>query len=265
MKLSVFTLLFVIITNHSVWSQSSIDSSKVVRVLSFNILHGATTKGDFDLDLIAEVIKRANPDLVALQEVDFKTKRAKNFDLATELGWRTKMAPVFGKAMTFDGGEYGEGVLSKYSFIQTRNVALPYSPGTEPRAALEIISVLPSGDTIAFVGTHLDHLEDDKNRVAQAKKINEVFSSNKYPSLLAGDLNAIPGSTPITLLEDMWKASYDKNDPKPTFPSVNPTFKIDYVMFYPKNKWRVIETAIIRDTIASDHCGYLVTLELLKE
>lgn len=265
MRLYLSVLLFVICTNHPVWSQNIIDSSKVVRVLSFNILHGATTKGDFDLDLIAEVIKAANPDFVALQEVDFKTNRAKNLDLATELGWRTKMAPIFGKAMNFDGGEYGEGVLAKYSFVHSRNVPLPYSPGGEPRAALEITTLLPSGDTIAFVGTHLDHLEDEKDRVAQAKKINEVFSFNKYPTILAGDLNAIPGSSPIAVLEDMWKASYDKNDPKPTFPSVNPAIKIDYVMFYPKNKWRVIETAIIRDTIASDHCGYLVTLELLKE
>jgi endonuclease/exonuclease/phosphatase family metal-dependent hydrolase len=66
--------------------QAQSDSSRIVRVLSFNILHGATTKGDFDLDAIAKVIKDADPDLVALQEVDFQTKRAKGYDLATELG-----------------------------------------------------------------------------------------------------------------------------------------------------------------------------------
>jgi endonuclease/exonuclease/phosphatase family metal-dependent hydrolase len=56
-----------------------------VKVLSFNILHGATTKGDFDLDAIARVIIEADPDFVALQEVDYKTKRAKGYDLVTEL------------------------------------------------------------------------------------------------------------------------------------------------------------------------------------
>lgn len=265
MKLKISVLLFIIFTCYPVWSQTVIDSSKVVRVLSFNILHGATTKGDFDLDIIAKVIIDANPDLVAMQEVDFKTNRAKGFDLVTELGMRTKMAPIFGRAMKYDGGEYGEGVLSKYSFIQSRNIPLPYTPGSEPRAALEITTQLPSGDTIAFVGTHLDHLKDEKDRVAQAKKINEVFSLNKYPTILVGDLNAIPGSTPIDILEDMWTATYDKNDPSPTFPSDNPVVKIDYVMFYPKNRWRVLETEIICDTIASDHCAYLVTLELLEE
>jgi endonuclease/exonuclease/phosphatase family metal-dependent hydrolase len=202
---------------------------------------------------------------VALQEVDFKTNRAHKFDLATELGWRTKMAPIFGQAMKYDGGGYGEGILSKYSFIQSRNIALPYTPGSEPRVALEIISELPSGDTIALVGTHLDHLKDEKDRVAQVKKINKAFSSNKYPTILVGDLNAVPGSTPIGILEEMWTVSYNKENPEPTFPSDNPTIKIDYVMFFPKNRWRVHHTEVIRDTIASDHCAYLVTLELLEE
>ena len=175
------------------------------------------------------------------------------------------MAPLFGKAMDYDGGEYGEGVLSRFSFFQTRNVALPYTPGNEPRAALEIITVLPSGDTMAFVGTHLDHLKDEKDRIAQVKKINQVFADNKYPTILVGDLNALPGSTHINILEEMWSASYDKMNPAPTYPSVNPSKKIDYVMFYPKNAWRVLQTEVIQDSIASDHCAYRVTLELLQK
>ena len=265
MKSKIIIILVLILFSYTtVSSQTLVDnSSKIVRVLSFNILHGATTKGNFDLDIIAKVIKDANPDFVSMQEVDFKTNRAQKYDLATELGWRVKMAPVFGKAMDFDDGEYGEGVLSKYTFLQTRNVALPYTSGNEPRAALEITTVLQSGDTIAFIGTHLDHLENEKDRVSQVKRINEVFSTNKYPTILTGDLNAIPGSSPINILEEIWGASYDKMNPEPTFPSDNPSIKIDYVMYYPKNKWKVLKTEIIQDSIASDHCAYLVTLQLL--
>lgn len=265
MKLTTSIILAVVLISHTAWSQNTVDSSRIVKVLTFNILHGATTKGDFNLDVIAKVIIDANPDLVALQEVDFMTNRAKKYDLATELGWRAKMAPVFAKAMSFDDGEYGEGVLSKYSFLQTRNVALPFSSGNEPRAALEIVTLLSSNDTIAFVGTHLDHLEDEKDRIAQVKRINEVFSLNKYPTILAGDLNAIPGSTPINILEEVWFASYDKDKPAATYPSDKPFIKIDYVMFYPKNRWKILETEVIQDSIASDHCAYLVTIELLKE
>lgn len=255
---------FLILITQIIWAQTTVESNRIVKVLSFNIYHGATTKGDFDLDVIAKVIIDADPDLVALQEVDFKTNRAKKYDLATELGLRTEMAPIFGKAIDFDSGEYGEGVLSKYTFLKTRNIVLPFTPPNEQRAALEVIVVLPSQDTIAFVGTHLDHLKDEKDRVAQAEKINQVFALNKYPTILAGDLNAQPGSTPIRILEEKWSSSYNKENPTPTFPSDKPKIKIDYIMTYPKNKWKVIQTEVIQDSIASDHCAYLVTLELLN-
>lgn len=264
LKILEITTLILIFISQSIWSQTAVDSSRIIKVLSFNIYHGETMKGNFDLDIIAKVILDTNPDLVALQEVDFKTNRAKKYDLVTELGLRTKMVSLFGKAMNFDGGEYGEGVLSKYTFLQTRNVPLPFSPSNEPRSALEVILELPSGDTIAFVGTHLDHLKDEKDRVAQVKKINKIFTSNKYPTILAGDLNAQPKSTPINLLEEEWTSSYNKENPTPTFPSDNPKIKIDYVMTYPKNKWKVLNTEVIQNSIASDHCAYLVTLELLN-
>lgn len=256
--------LTLILSSPPTWSQTILDSSKVLKVLSFNILHGATTKGDFDLDVIANVIIKTDPDLVALQEVDFKTNRARKYDLVTELGFRTKMVPLFGKAMDFDGGEYGEGILSKYTFLSSRNVPLPFSPGNEPRAALEVVFQLPSGDTVGFIGTHLDHLRDPTDRIAQAGKINEAFKENKYPTLLAGDLNAVPGSEPIYILTEHWTPSDGDDHPKPTIPSNNPSRKIDYVMYHPANRWKVLETQVICDQVASDHCAYLVIIELIN-
>lgn len=264
MKRTVFIVLLSLFSAGGLWAQKA-GTGTVVRVLTFNIFHGETTTGSFDLDRIAQVISDADPDFVALQEVDFKTNRAHKKDLATELGWRVKMAPLFGRAMYYDGGEYGEAILSKYTFLSFRNVALPFTPGHEPRAAIEITTVLSSGDTIAFVATHLDHLPDDQNRIAQVRKINETFSRNSYPTILAGDMNARPGSEPIKLLESVWGSSYDKTRPQPTYPSNNPLIKLDYVMFHPPERWKVLERTAIQDSVASDHCAYLVLLELLKK
>ncbi len=265
MKTRIVIIFFILMFSGSVFSQSLEDNKRIVKVLTFNILHGATTVGDFNLDNIAKVILEADPDLVAMQEVDFKTNRAKKYDLVTELAIRTKMAPLFARAMPYDGGEYGEGILSKWSFVSTRNVPLPYTEGTEPRAAAEIVTVMPSGDTIAFVGTHFDHLRNENDRLAQANKINEVFSRNSYPTILAGDLNATPESLTIKLLKDVWSVSDKRANPSPTIPSTGPKKKIDYVMYTPESRWRVIDTTVIQDSIASDHCSYLVTLELLSK
>jgi len=259
-KTAFFIILFL---SQLCFSQTKIDSSKIIKVLTFNIFHGATTKGDFNLDLIAKVIKDANPDLVALQEVDFKTKRAKNYDLATEFGQRTKMASLFAKAMDFDGGEYGNAVLSKSSFIKSFRQPLPYTKNHEPRVALSVTITLHLGDTIVFISTHLDHLKNDSVRLMQAKKIKEVFSKNKYPTILAGDFNDLPTSNTLKILGKVWTPSYKKGNINPTYPSDHPTEKIDYVMFYPKNRWKVISTKVIQNKIASDHCAYLVTLLLI--
>ncbi len=258
----VILMAFCVIFMHAN-GQSSIDSSRVVSVLTYNIFHGETMKGDFDLDRIANVIKSVNPDLVALQEVDLKTNRAKNLDLVTELGVRTGLLPLFGKAMDFDGGEYGEGVLSNFSILTSRNHILPYQEGKEPRAALEINVIINSGDTIRFIGTHLDHTKEEINRINQVEQLVDLFSTDDRPSILAGDLNARPGSNPMNVLLQHWSRSFSEDTP--TFPSANPKIKIDYILFRPARRWKVLETIVIDEKIASDHNPVLVVLELLPE
>ena len=229
--------------------------------MTFNIYHGETMKGDFDLDYIARVIIEANPDLVALQEVDLRTNRARKMDLVSELGLRTGLNPLFGRAMFYDDGEYGEGILSRYSFISTRNHALPARKGKEPRSALEVQVLLPRGDTLTFIGTHLDHTRDETDRLAQVAELNELFEEGDHPMVLSGDLNARPESESMKGLWSAWTPS----DPSfsPTIPSDQPRAKIDYILFKPANRWKVLETRVICDSIASDHCAQLSVLELL--
>ncbi|MEM9141810.1 MAG: endonuclease/exonuclease/phosphatase family protein [Bacteroidota bacterium] len=243
-------------------AQAQIDSTKVVRVLSFNIYHGETVNADkrFDLDLLAKIIRDEAPDLVALQEVDFKTKRAQGYDLATELGQRTQMAPLFGKAMAFDGGGYGEGILSTTAFLVTRNHPLKAQEGKEPRAALAVEVLLKSGDTIRFVGTHLDHTREETDRINQARQLNALFAENDRPTIMAGDLNATPDSETMKILFQHWAPSL--TDFAPTAPSDNPKAKIDYILFRPQKSWRVLETKVICNDRATDHCAVLGVLEL---
>jgi len=256
----LFLFLLLLTSVNQAVGQESIDSSRVIRVLSFNILHGETMRGDFDLEQIARVIRQLDPDLVAMQEVDFFTRRAKKMDLATELGQLTGMAPLFGRAMPYDGGEYGEGILSRYSFLSTGNHALPAGKGKEPRAALEVRVILKSGDTIAFVGTHFDHT-GDVDRIKQAEKVSGILAGIDLPVLLAGDLNATPESRAMEILFSDLKPS--DPDFAPTIPSDAPRAKIDYILYGPPDRWRVLESRVICDTIASDHCAFLSVLELL--
>ena len=188
------------------------------------------------------------------------TKRARGMDLATELGYRCKMASIFAKAMDFDGGAYGEAILSRYPFESTRRIALPSTEGNEPRAAVAATIALPNGQRIVFAGTHLDHTSSSE-RDAQASALNAALVPAALPTLLAGDFNATPESTPIGILKKHWTIACGENPP-PTFPSDDPKIKIDYVMFAPASRWTVVDTQVIQDAVASDHCAYLVTLRL---
>ena len=252
----------------SAQKEAAVDSSRIVRVLTFNIYHGEAYYRDkslpyqHNLDAVAGVINALDPDLVALQEVDFKTNRAKDLDLVTELGLRTGMAPLFGRAMEYDGGEYGEGVLSRHSFLNTQNYSLKASPGKEPRAALSVTVLLPCGEKIRFVGTHLDHTSDEE-RLDQVKQLEQLLAGEDIPTVLAGDLNALPESEPMQILFKTWKPS--AADFAPTIPSTAPTHKIDYILYRPATRWRVLETRVIEEKYASDHNPVLTVFELLPE
>ena len=240
---------------------SNAQRSSTLRVLTFNIYHGATMKGDFDLDLIAGIIKNFNPDIVALQEVDFKTNRSKKYDIALELAIRTGLTPTFGSSMAFDGGDYGNAILTRRSIISSQKVTLPVTKGNEPRSALTVTTTIASGDTILFISTHLSH-EDEQSRIEQVKRINELIKQSRYPAIVAGDLNAMPESESIQLMERVCSPSYKRSDPAPTYSSSKPQKKIDYVMSYPKNKWKLIERKTNCNSIASDHCAYFTILKL---
>jgi endonuclease/exonuclease/phosphatase family metal-dependent hydrolase len=233
-------------------------------VLTYNIYHGEDANGKSNLDAVAGIINSLGPDVVALQEVDNKTTRAKGLDLTAELSERTGMEGVFGKAMDYAGGGYGEAVLSRLPILDTKNNPLPHTPKAEPRAALEVHVQLPAGGKLVFVGTHLDHQRDQKNRTMQASRIKELYEGYELPIILAGDLNAVPGSDPINLLSREWSYA-GQGEAKSTFPSVKPRRKIDYIMYKPKDRWRVIEIRVIDEKVASDHCPVLAVLELLPD
>jgi len=213
---------------------------------------------------VAGIINTLRPDLVALQEVDNKTTRVQGLDLTAELSERTGMRGIFGKAMDYAGGEYGEAVLCRHPVVGIKNNPLPHSAKAEPRAALEIHVELPGGERIVFVGTHLDHVRDQTDRMMQAGRINELYADVDLPIILAGDLNAVPGSDPINLLCRQWTCA-DPNEPQPTFPSAGPRRKIDYILFKPGRRWKVLTMRVIDDKVTSDHCPFYAVLELLPE
>ncbi len=225
-------------------------SPRTLRVLSYNIHHGEAMDGQFDYERLAKVINDLSPDIVALQEVDDATERASGVDQAALLGKLCKMHHTFGQAMPYQGGRYGEAILSRFPILRTAVHPLPYEPNREPRAALEAW-IEPEGiGLLRFVGTHLCHQDDDV-RVQQTTRLRQLFNDRHGPpTILAGDFNARPGSNPMNVLLDAgW------ND------AVAPLSRIDYILVHASDPWKVVEVQIIDEPVVSDHDPVLVVLQ----
>lgn len=239
-----------------------------IRVLSYNIRIGRGMDNKVDLNRTAEVIRRLNPDLVALQEVDQKTDRSAGVDEAAELGKLTGMQAFFCKALDLPGGEYGEAILSRLAVETTQCHPLPHSDNREPRSALEVRVRVPGLDggqsqTLRFIGTHLDHLDDPTDRILQTQSIAGFLGTDDtLPVVLAGDFNDLPGSRALAALGGNWLDT-TMAAPEPTWPSDKPNIRIDYIFARPANRWRLISAEVIEEPVASDHRPVLAVLELL--
>lgn len=230
-----------------------------LRVVTFNIHHGEGTDGKLDLPRIADVIHRLRPDVVALQEVDRGTARSGGVDQAAELGRLTGLQSVFGKAMDYAGGQYGQAILSRFPVSEVQVHSLPTQSGCEPRCVL-VAKCDPEGHAPFFLAnTHLEHARASA-RLCQAGKLGSLLAPIRAPLILAGDLNDTPGSAVLGVLRRHWlDTTADRAGP--TWPSTNPHKQLDYVLVRPADPWKIVEVRVVEDAVASDHCAVLVELE----
>lgn len=270
LKVLIFILLFSVSCGKS--SEAPVKEEKpkteqgpIVKVMSYNIHIGNPPSKEAsyrDLEAIAQVINIQKPDLVALSEVDKFTRRSgTTVDQAKELGRLTGMYFYFTKAMDYQGGEYGDAVLSKFPLLESKRYVLPVTDTSfEPRS-LALIMVEKDGKQFYFGSTHLDHTAADANRNLQANEIIKIVKSLSKPVVLAGDWNAKPDSEPISILTKTLTPTCTNNCPY-TFPQINPNRTIDYIMFTPTDKFTTKNLRVVNETYASDHLPLIAELEL---
>jgi len=231
-----------------------------VRVLSYNIHHGEGVDGKLDLERIAGVIRSVSPDVVALQEVDRRADRTKGVDQPAELARLTGLTAVFEKNIDLPGGEYGNAVLTKLPIWSHRNHPLPQLVEGEQRGALAI-EVTCEKRPLTLISTHFDHRPEPGDRVASAKWLNEWAADHAdQPALLIGDLNATPDAEPLQILKARWHDAAAQ--PLFTIPVGKPTRQIDFILFRPQERWRVVECRVLVEAVASDHRPIFAVLEI---
>jgi iduronate 2-sulfatase len=235
-------------------------------VLSYNIHHAEGVDGQLDLDRIADVIRAAKPDIVALQEVDQGVARSENVDQPRQLAQRLGMHFTFGGNIDLEGGKYGNALLSRFPIEKSTNHPLPNVGGGEQRGVIEADLKLSGSVTLKFLATHLDHRREPAQRLASAEFINQLLEQSAHrPLCLAGDLNAVPESSVLVEFKKQWHLSDLQH--QPTIPVNRPNRKIDYVLVSQTSpedavEIREVESRVLEEAVASDHRPLLSVLEL---
>ena len=222
-----------------------------VTIMSYNVRHCAGMDLVVDYDRTANVITENQPDVVALQELDSMTGRSGQKYQLVELANRTNYYPVFGKAIDYDGGAYGVGVLTKEKPLSTKRIPLP---GEEPRVLL-IVEL----ENYVIACTHLD-LEESERLASMPLIIEEAYHWKK-PFILAGDLNDYPDSQ---VLKELKKHFTINSGNEFTFPADEPNECIDYVATFNNCPAKTLESVVIDEPEASDHRPLMVNLSLCR-
>jgi endonuclease/exonuclease/phosphatase family metal-dependent hydrolase len=244
-----------------------------VRVMSFNIHHGADGAENLDLERIARDIEATGSEIIGLQEVDNHWSSRSDFvDQAAWLADRLDMHYTYAANLDRDPAEgqierrqYGTAILSEYPILESENHLLTnieYAERpTEQRGLLEAV-INVEGNHISFYNTHLDHQRSEQ-RQSQVKEILAIAEESNRPSVLVGDLNAVPTSPEMQDILTQFTDAFAVlgQDADYTIPVENPTRRIDYVLTQGDIEPTYAE---VLHTTSSDHLPIIADLTIAQ-
>lgn len=215
-----------------------------VRVMTWNI-HGTFGRNPrFDLAQVVKLVRRWDPDIVALQEVDSRRALAGG---ANPFEFLTTAVGIYGigaKSITSADGDYGQMLISRFPVTSHEIRDISFGE-REPRRAIRAVVETPQGPLIV-VATHLGLSISERRRQAQALV---ELSAGDAPAVVIGDFNDWfwPGSVRAVLSKTLrGRTGYR------TFPSAFPLLRLDRIYCRPAQA--MVATFVDREARAlSDH------------
>jgi endonuclease/exonuclease/phosphatase family metal-dependent hydrolase len=236
---------------------SSYTASGSFRMMTWNIQHGTTAYGAYDLASQAQFIASQHPDVVALQEVETwdenQPQRYKQLlEQYTGNSWTVVWAPVIDTAGTEGNIILTRLPVSSQNTFQMHATSNYYEMYANRSAAQATVRV--GGVDVNVFSTHLDYY-DTNHRTTQEYQLMSWALNFGGPRLVAGDFNSWWGEYWITNMmtqyTDTWQDYTGSNQNGYT---VNNAVRFDYIFRSMDGSWRVTPTnAYVPVTSLSDH------------
>lgn len=237
-----------------------------MRIMSYNIQVG-WGKG---LEAVAELVKKYDPDILALQEVDRDRKRTGFIDQFKKLEELLNMSGGYacsysGPAEQGENAQYGHALYSKHAVtvekvhhLWVRDRTFPGEADwvIEPRACLQSVT-----NGIRVFSLHFSTVPDIQYKQAE-QVASEIKSHNDLPTIVLGDFNNSYFSDalkPLTFLTN----GLASIEPAYTYPNgQRANDDIDHILL--SSHFKVLGAQIIIDNEGiSDHNPIICDVELI--
>jgi endonuclease/exonuclease/phosphatase family metal-dependent hydrolase len=200
----------------------------IVRVATWNIRGGVGADGRFDLDRVVRLLKRAEPDIVALQEVDSRRGTGNHAHPFLLLRQALGEHSIEAKSIVSAHGEYGQVLISRWplSDIRIHDISVP---GREPRRAIEAEVATPYG-TLRMAAVHLGLTFGERR--SQTRTLLEIAERVPSTTVMAGDFNdwIWRGSVQNAIHRKLPARTWHR-----TFPSWLPVIRLDRIYCRPRD------------------------------
>lgn len=222
---------------------------------TYNVHRCVGRDGRFDPDRVAGVLGELDADVLALQELQWRSSDALHLldRFAADLGQRS----IPGPTLLRPDGHYGNAVLTRLPVSQVRLVDLTVH-GHEPRGAIDALLESTRG-ALRVVATHLGLLPGER-RLQMRKMLAWLDDGpSQHPTVLMGDINEwFLWGRPLRWLH----ARFGYAPAPATFPSCLPVFALDRVWMRPRDRLRRVSVHDSRRARqASDHLPLLARIE----
>ncbi len=233
---------------------------------------------------IIKLVKKINPDILCFQEVTIGSSYNNKQDVAKIIAEKINFEYNFSNAHKYEfpitpKGESnygGNGIFSKFPIIKNSNFPIvnpsdskdfPYERRTCAVSKIQ----LSDNKTITMATAHSSYnprFIENKEKLKEIKKLVDFFKNNKEKLIFTGDLNLIPNTKSVKLIEkQLVHCGPDYKEPTWTtkpfsfmgFEETKLRWRVDYV--FATKDIKVISSKILK-TKYSDHLPILIEVEV---